>query len=119
VLGRDGVENEVESVCVLAHLIGISRNNDLVCAEAKRVFCFVRRSGKHYGIGAERMSKLYRHMTYPAKTYHTNLLAFGNAQCRMGEYVVIPAQRRGAVPPRFRSEGTRKTKCSLTSILSE
>src|SRR5437899_9534884 len=49
-------------------------------------------------MGSKRMSKLYRHMTLPAETYHTELLAFGDAQCRMGEYVVIPAHKRGAAP---------------------
>jgi hypothetical protein len=63
VFGRDRVENEVEAALVLSHLIGISRNDDVVCAEAKRVFFFVMRSGKHYYMGSERMSKFYRHMT--------------------------------------------------------
>jgi hypothetical protein len=63
---------------VLAHLIGISRNNHVVRAKAKCVFFFVRRSGKDYDMGSKRMSKLYRHMTQPAETYHTDLLAFGD-----------------------------------------
>jgi hypothetical protein len=29
-------------------------------------------------MGSKRMSKLYRHMTQPAETYHTDLLAFGD-----------------------------------------
>lgn len=33
-------------------------------------------------------------------------------QCRIGEYVVNPAHRRGAAPARFRLEGTRRTKRS-------
>jgi len=36
----------------------------------------------------------------------------------MGEYVVIPAHKRGAVPARFRLEGTRRTKCSLRGLVA-
>jgi hypothetical protein len=63
---------------MLAHLIGISRNDHLVCAKTKCVFFLVRRSGKDYDMGSKRMSKLYRHMTQPTETYHTDLLAFGD-----------------------------------------
>ena len=38
---------------------------------------------------------------------------------RIGEYVVIPAQRSGAAPARSRLEGTRSTKRSSTTMLSE
>ena len=31
-------------------------------------------------------------------------------QCCIGEYVVIPAHKRGAIPARFRFEGTCRTK---------
>jgi hypothetical protein len=40
-------------------------------------------------------------------------------QWRMGEYVVIPAQRRGAAPARSRLDGTCRTKRSSTTTLSE
>src|SRR6476660_8655072 len=79
VLGRDRVEDEVEAVYMLVHLISISRNDHFVCAEAKRIFFLVRRSGKDYDMGTKRMSKLYCHITAPAETNHTDLLAFGDA----------------------------------------
>jgi hypothetical protein len=37
----------------------------------------------------------------------------------MGEYVVMPAQSRGAAPARSRFEGTFKTNFSVTTMLSE
>src|SRR5262249_13753267 len=40
-------------------------------------------------------------------------------QWRIGEYVVIPAQRSGAAPAMSRFEGNRKTKCSSTTMPSE
>ena len=78
VLCRDCIEDEVETAGVTFHLVGISGNDHLVSAEAKRVFFLVRRSGKDYDMGSKRMSKLYRHMTQTSETYHTNLLAFGD-----------------------------------------
>ena len=68
----------------LLHLIGISGNDHFVGAEAKRVFLLVRRSGKDYDMGSKRMSKLHRHMTQPAETYHTDLLALGDAPMAHG-----------------------------------
>jgi hypothetical protein len=62
-LSRDCIEDEVEAVYVLTHFISISRNDYLICTEAKSIFFFVRRSGKHYYMGTKSMSKLYCHMT--------------------------------------------------------
>ena len=42
VIGRDGVEDEIETARVLFHLVGIARDNDLVGTEAERVFLLVR-----------------------------------------------------------------------------
>ena len=38
VIGGDRVENEVEAAGVLPHLVGVARHDDLVGAEAERVF---------------------------------------------------------------------------------
>ena len=64
-LCRDCVEDEVETAYMLAHLIGVSRNDYIVGAEPKRVFFLVSRSSKDYDMGSKPMSNLYRHMTQP------------------------------------------------------
>ena len=47
--------SRIKSKCfMISHLIDIWRNNHLVCSEAKRVFFFLRRSGKDYDIGSKR-----------------------------------------------------------------
>src|SRR5215831_17235589 len=76
---RDCVEDEVKTSSMLSHLIFISRNDHVIRAQAKRVFFLVRGSGKDYYMGSKRMGKLYRHMTQSTETYHTDLLASGDA----------------------------------------
>src|SRR5687768_8559344 len=63
VFGRDSVEDEVKAAGVLLHLISMTGNNNVVSAEAKRVFLLVRRSGKDNDVRSKRMSKLHSHVT--------------------------------------------------------
>jgi hypothetical protein len=60
VIGGDAVEDEVEALGVLFHLVGIFRDDDLVRAEAARVICFAGRSGEKDGLGAEGSRKRAR-----------------------------------------------------------
>src|SRR5271166_5803295 len=54
----------------------------------------------------------------PSPTIPT-FLSLPTFQRRIGEYVVIPAQRRGAAAARFKFEGTRSTNLWSTTMLSE
>src|SRR5439155_26345683 len=55
----------------------------------------------------------------PPRPTTPTFLPLPTPQWRIGEYVVIPAQRSGAAPATFRFEGTRRTKCSSTTMLAE
>src|SRR5918996_1327083 len=62
VFGRDGVEDEVEAAGVLLHLLGISRNDHVVCSQAESIFFLIRRCSKDHNVRSKRMSKLHRHV---------------------------------------------------------
>ena len=79
VLGGDGVEDEVEAAGVLLHLVGVAGDDDLVGAEAQRVFLLARRRGEDDDVGAERMGELHAHVAQPAETDDADLLALGHA----------------------------------------
>ena len=55
-------DDEVEAAFVLAHLIGISRNNHVIRAETKRVFFLVRRSSKDDDMRTKSISDLHTHV---------------------------------------------------------
>ena len=84
VIGGDGVENEIEALDMLLHLVGIARDDDLIRAETKRVFFFPRRSREDYNVGSERMGKFHAHVAQSAETDHANFLAFADAPAAHG-----------------------------------
>ena len=97
VIGGDGVEDEVEAAGVLLHLVGVAGDDDLVGAEAQRVFLLVRRGGEDDDVGAERVGELHAHVAEPAETDDADLLALGDApvaQRRVGRDAGAE-QRRG------------------------
>ena len=55
----------------------------------------------------------------PPRPTTPTFLPLVTPQWRSGEYVVIPAQSSGAAPARSRLAGTRRTKRSSTTMLSE
>lgn len=62
VIGRDSVEDEVETAVLLFHLIGVTGDDDFVSPETERVFLFVWHRGEDNNVGSERISKLYGHV---------------------------------------------------------
>src|SRR5258708_32810398 len=77
-IGRDGVENEVEAAGVLCHLLGIAGDDDLIGSEAESVFLFVGRGGKENDVGSERVRELYAHVAESAEPDDADLLALGD-----------------------------------------
>ena len=64
------------------------------------------------------MRKLHAHMSQTAQPHSDSSLLFVTHQCRIGEYVVIPAHSSGATPARFRFGGTLSANASSTTMLS-
>ncbi len=75
VIGGDGVEDEVEGAGVLLHLIGIAGDDDLMGAEAERVFLLTGRGGEDHDVGSKRTGEFDPHVTQSAEADHSNLLA--------------------------------------------
>ena len=119
VIGGDGVENEVEAACVLFHLVGIPRDDDFIGAEAQRVFLLVRRRGEHNDVSAERMRKLYAHVAQPAETDDADLLPLADAPVAHRRVGGDPGAEQRRRPGEIEIRGTRRTKRSSTTMLSE
>ena len=58
-------------------------------------------------MSSKRAAKLSAHVTEPPRPTTPTFFPLATPQCRMGEYVVIPAQRSGGVAAMSRFEGTR------------
>jgi hypothetical protein len=80
----DGVEDEVEAAGVLLHLVGVAGDDDLVRAEAERVFLLAGRSGEDDDVSSERMGKLRTHVAQPAETDHAHFLTRRDAPVTHG-----------------------------------
>ena len=118
VIGGNSVEDEVEATSVLLHLVGVAENDDFVSPKSERVFLLVG-SGEDNNVGSERMSKLHTHVAQSAESDHPNLVALGDAPVAHGRVGGDPAHRSGAAPARSSLDGTRRTKRSSTTMLSE
>ena len=119
VIGGDGVEDEVEAAGVLLHLVGVAGDDDFVGAEAEGVLLLAGRGGEDHDVGAECMGELHAHVAQSAEADDADLLALGDppvAQGRVGGDAGAE-QRRG--PGEIRLGGTRSTKRSSTTMLSE
>ena len=69
---------------MLLHLVGVSGNDHLIGAQAKRVLRLVRRRGEDDGVRPERMSEFDAHVAQPAETDDANLLALGHVPMAHG-----------------------------------
>src|SRR5262249_28739837 len=99
-------------------LVGVAGHDYLVGAKAERVLSLLGRCGENDDMGPERMGELHGHVAEPAETDDADLLSLGHVPVAQGREGRDPGaeQRRG---PRLRFEGTRRTKCSSTTMLAE
>src|SRR5262245_34233061 len=97
-LSGNGVEDKVETADMLAHLLHIVGNNNLVGAKAKSIILLVRRSGKDNDVGSKGMSKLHCHVAQSAKTNNADLFALRNPPAAHGRVCCDPCaeERRGS-----------------------
>src|ERR1700733_8507801 len=79
VIGRNAIEDEVETARVLRHLVGIARNHDFIRAEPQCIVLFIRRGCEENHMRAKCMRELQSHMTQPAQSDDPDLLALGHA----------------------------------------
>src|SRR5207253_7806924 len=119
VIGGNRVEDEIEAALLFLHLVGIAGHDDFVGAQPQRVLLFVRRGGKHDTCAPNASANFTAIWPNPPRPTTPTFFPLPTPQWRMGEYVVIPAQSSGAVPARFKFVGTRSTKSSSTTMLSE
>src|ERR1035437_4868477 len=119
VIGGDSVENEVEAAGVFLHLVRVLRNDDLVRSEPGCVFLLLRRSREDDNVRSERVRNLHAHVPESSRPTTPTFLPLLTPQWRIGEYVVIPAQSKGAAPAGSRFEGTRRTNLWSTTMRSE
>ena len=98
VLGRDGVEDEVEAEGVLLHLVGVAGDDDFVGTQAECVLLLAGRRGEDDDVGSERSGELHAHVAQPAETDHADLLALRDARAAHGRVGRDPGtqQRRGS-----------------------
>src|SRR5579884_2629424 len=71
---RNGVDDEVERVCMLLHFGIVLRIDDLIRPEPFCVGSFIRTSGKDDHLRAESICKFYRHVAQAAKTDNSNFV---------------------------------------------
>src|SRR5215213_943320 len=79
VRGGNRVENEVETAGVLFHLVRISRDNDFIRTESKRIFRLASRSGEGDDVRSECIRKLHAHVTQAAETNNSDFLSLTGA----------------------------------------
>src|SRR6266513_2235396 len=79
VIGRNGVDDEVEATGVVFHFVGVPRNDSFIGAETERVLLLVRRGREDDNVRSERMSKLHRHVTKSTETDHANFFTLADA----------------------------------------
>ena len=111
VLWRDRIEDEVKTASELSHLISISRNNYPVCAEAKRVFFFVRQSCNHYQAHGQTLPPY----DLAAETYYPDLLTFGVAPMPHGR--VCCNSRADEMRHSDSKERAGQSECIVTQLL--
>lgn len=75
VLGRHRVEDEIEAVDVLRHLLRVARNHHFMGAEALGVFYFRRRGGEQHHVRAHRPRQFDAHVPQPAEADDADLFA--------------------------------------------
>src|ERR1051325_4931487 len=63
---------------MLLHLIGITRNNNFIGAEAERVISLSGRCGEDNDVSSECTTKLHRHVTESSQSDHADLFIFAN-----------------------------------------
>jgi hypothetical protein len=93
--------------------------DDLIGPESEGILLLARRCREHHDVGAEGVGEFDGHVAEAAKPMTPTFLPDPTPQCRSGEYVVIPAHSSGAAPAGSSVSGTRRTKCSSTTIRSE
>lgn len=64
---------------VLAHLVGVARDDRLVGAQAQRVLPLAGRRGERDDVGPQRVGELHAHVPQPADADHANLLPWPDA----------------------------------------
>ncbi len=72
VLRRYGIQDEIEAVSVLRHLIRIFRDHDFIRAQALAVFDFRRRGGEQHHMRAHRVRNFHAHMAQSAQADDTD-----------------------------------------------
>ena len=73
--GGDRVQDEVEAVGMLGHLVGVLGHDQLLGTEPPGVVALVRRSGEDIDLRPHRRGDLYAHMAEPAEPDDADLLA--------------------------------------------
>jgi hypothetical protein len=86
VLCRDRVEDEIKSASMLSHLIGISRNDYFIYAQAKRVLLGEVVKTTTWAPSAQQTLLPYDQ----AETYYADLLTFGDAPMPHGRVCCNP-----------------------------
>src|SRR5437773_11410883 len=73
VIGRNGVDDEIEAAGVLFHLVGVARNDSFIGAETERVLLLVRRGREDDNVRSDRISTPQRQVTGSAETHYATL----------------------------------------------
>lgn len=118
-IGRNCVEDEIERPAVPLHLVDVARNDDLVRAEAQRVLRLAGRGVNTSTCAPKARASFVPMWPSPPNPTIPTLLPAPTPARRSGEYVVIPAHSSEAAPAGSSFDGTRSTKRSSTTMLSE
>jgi hypothetical protein len=84
VVGGDAVKNEVKAARVPGHLLGVLRDDDLICSKTKSVVLLVRRSRKEHYLGSEGVGELHPHVTEASKPNDADSLALSHSPVMEG-----------------------------------
>src|SRR5580658_7625048 len=76
--GGDGIQDEMETVQMFFHLIGVGGNDDLTGAKAQGVFLFSGRGGEDDDVRVEGFGEFHAHVSKAAEADHADFLALAD-----------------------------------------
>ncbi len=110
VVGGDRVEDEIEALGVLLHLVRILRNDDFVCAEADRVVFLLRTSREDNDVSSKCMGKFHAHVSESAETDDADFLALRDAPMAHGRVRCNSRAEQGSSSGKIQIRGNAKDK---------